>query len=476
MIKKIKRTVADLSVQTKASIAYMLASVLTKGINILMLPIYTRLLSTSEMGIFSNFTVWFAILYTIVSLSLTTASMTVAMVDYEGESEKYQSVCLTMSTVSSLIFCFVYIFTYTYINELTTLTVPLMMVQIMLFMFNPALDSWYIRQRFQYKYQSVVVVSALISIISVIISLIAVSVAKDKGVEDLGTVRVVAQNSIVIIVSIFFWFKIMFKGRVFWNQQMVVYALKLSIPLLVHTLAKNILDASDRIMITKLCGDSATGIYGTVYNVSLIATIIWSAINSAIVPDIFRNLKEGKVEIIAKLTERVLMIMGGATIVATFISPEILRILTTKEYYDAVCMMPAILIGVYFTAVYSLYGNILMYYKKSVAIMLCTCLTAVINVMLNYIFISLFGYMAAAYTTFISFVILAVLQERMQFKVTKREVIPIKSVVFISIGVCIICLTINVLYKKIMIRYFLLAIIFIICLFYRRKLKDVLKL
>lgn len=475
MIKKIKRRVAGLSVQTKASIAYMFASVLTKGINVLMLPIYTRLLSTSEMGIVNNFTVWYAILYVIVTLSLTTASMSIAMIDYKKEYEKYQSVCLTISTVTSGIFCIIYIFTYSYINKVTTLTVPLMVIQIMLFIFNPALDSWYARQRFEYKYQSVVAVSAMITVLSVIVSVIAVYRAKNNGVEDLGTVRVIAQNSIVIMFGIFFWFKIMLKGRVFWNQSMATYALKLSLPLIIHTLAKNILDASDRIMITKLCGASAAGIYGTVYNISLVATIIWTAINSAIVPDIFHNLKEGKTEVIAVLAKRILMIMAGATIIAILISPEILLILTTKEYYSAVYMMPAILLGVYFTAVYGLYGNILMYYKKSVSIMLATCFAAIINLTLNYIFISLFGYMAAAYTTFISFVLLAVMQGIMQFRVTKKEIIPTKSVVLISAGICILGLIINILYEKIIVRYLILAFIFVVCFFYWDKLKNILK-
>ena len=165
-----------------------------------------------------------------------------------------------------------------------------MFVQILLFFFNPALDRWYGRQRFEYKYKSVLAVSSIITISSVIVSIYAIYDAQLKGINQLGTIRVIYQNAIVIFFGIFFWFKIMLKGKIWWDKDMILYALKLSLPLIIHTLAKNILDVSDRLMITKLCGESEAGIYGTVYNISLMATIAWTAINSAMVPTIFSYL------------------------------------------------------------------------------------------------------------------------------------------------------------------------------------------
>ena len=194
MLDNIKNKLKGLSIQTKASIAYMFGSILTKGINILTLPIYTRLLTTSDMGVVNNFTSWYAIFYAIITLSLTTASLSVAMIDYKKESEKYQSVCLMLSTLSSIAFAFIYLLFYSYINVFTTLNVPLMVTQILLFIFNPALDSWYIKKRFEYKYKSVLLVSVSITLLSILISIIAVYKARVNNIVSLGIVRIIAQN------------------------------------------------------------------------------------------------------------------------------------------------------------------------------------------------------------------------------------------------------------------------------------------
>ena len=471
----IKNKVDNLSVQAKASFCYMLASVLTKGINILTLPVYTRLLSTTEMGIVTGFNAWYSILYPIVTLSLATASLSVAMIDYKSQREKYQSVCLAISSISSLLFLLGYSILARPINDLTGMSAPLFLTQILLFMFNPALDSWYIKQRFEYKYKSVLIMSASITLLSVLVSIGAIYTCRDKGVSSLGTVRIISQNGVIVVFAIVIWVYIFIKGQHAFDLSMAKYALKLSVPLIIHSLAKNILDASDRLMITSLCGESDAGIYGTVYNISLMATIIWSAINSAIVPEMFSSLEKKDYNRIRKTTVRVLLIMGSSIILSTIIAPELLQVLTTKEYYSSVNIMPAVMIGVYFTAVYGLYGNVLMFYKKSFLVMIATIGAALVNIVSNYIFIKQFGYQAAAYTTFISFILLAVLELIMKKRVVKEQIIPIRFLVFFSISLILVCLCMIMIYPYRWLRLGIVLVCFIAALINKERIISTIK-
>lgn len=472
VIRKIRYKINNLSVQTKASFVYMLASVLTKGINILTLPVFTRLLSTNDMGVVTGFNAWYSILYPIVTLSLATASLSVAMIDYKDQREKYQSVCLAISTISAFVFLGFYIFLAKTLNGITGMNTPLFLTQFLLFLFNPALDSWYIKQRFEYKYKSVLIVSASITILSVLVSIGAIIACQDKGLSSLGTVRIVSQNGVVVLFAIVFWIYIFARGKHFIDASITKYALKLSIPLIIHTLAKNILDASDRLMITRLCGESDAGIYGTVYNISLMATIIWSAINSAIVPEMFANLEKRDYSSIRKTTAQVLLIMGSATIMSTVVAPEILQILTTKDYYSAVNIMPAIMIGVFFTAVYGLHGNVLMFYKKSHLVMVATIGAALVNIVTNYIFIQMFGYQAAAYTTFSSFILLAILEMFMQQHVVNEKIVPTRFLIIISLAVVLICLLVVWIYPYRWIRFAIISIGVLFLIINRRKIVE----
>ena len=205
------------------------------------------------------------------------------------------------------------------------------------------------------------------------------------------------------------------------------------------------------------------------------ASIIWSAVNSAIVPDVFINLEKNNYTAIRKTTKSVLTLMAGATIISTIIAPELLSILTTKEYHSAVYIMPAIMIGVFFTAVYSLYGNVLIFYKKSTLVMLATVGAAIINIVLNYIFINIYGYKAAAYTTFASFIVLAFFQWLMQNKICKEQIVSLRFLFGISLSVTVVCLLMNLIYSLLFVRIMILAILALFVFIYRKEIIKLMK-
>lgn len=469
LIKRIK----SISIQKKATVSYLLASFFTQGINFITIPIYTRLLTTSDMGIVTTFTSWYAIIYAIGTLSLTAGSMSIAMVEFENNRNQYQSVCLMLSTISATIFLLFYILFDIKLSKISLFSMPIMLVLCLLLFFNPALDSWYLRERYEYKYKAVLCVSIAVSVLSAAVPISCISIARKYHKGNLADIRIIAQYSMVIIIGIFLYIYIMKKGKCIYDKRMIKFALSLSLPLIVHTLAKNILDTSDRLMIANMCGNSAAGIYGTVYSISMIALILWSAINNAVVPVVFEKLKEKEYKYVENLTIKILILFSMGSVLVTLIAPEILFILTTPEYYSAVHMIPAIATGIYFTAVYGIYGNMLLFAKKSLQIMFATSGAAIINIILNYFFIRQYGYMAAAYTTFISFAMLAFMQGKMQLRIYKEEVVSTKYVVGISVITMCSCLMCNFFYEYFGIRYIMIAIMIIILLFTKNYWKSI---
>lgn len=463
----------NMKIQQKASIAYLAASLLSKSVSFVTLPIFTKIMSTSEIGVSTTFSSWDTILYAVVTLSLCSSSVNVAMMEYKNDRDRYQSTCLTLSTLSALIFAIIYFFHYRIINQVTTLSSPLMITMILYLLFNPALDIWYARQRYEYKYKNVVAVSILSTFASAGISIIAVVSAKYQNIQELGTIRVLSQFSVLILIDIIIYLLLMHRGRTFYDKTMWKFALRLSLPMIIHTLAKSVLDMSDRLMITSMCGKSEAGIYGTVYNISTMSLIVWNAINRSLVPTIFEKLENKDYKSLNKLIDKVLMVYGVMAILMTLVAPEILMILTTSEYFDAVYMMPAISAGIYLTALYDIFVTMLMYKKKSSNVMTATLLAAITNIILNYFCIPKFGYMAAAYTTLFSFVLLSLLQGDMQQRIYKENVIDKKKVYLLTACIIIICMSCVLIYKTTIIRYAIILIILLV-IFYNRK--EIIKL
>lgn len=460
----------NLSLPAKASLSYTIANFISKGVGFITIPIFTRLLTTAEIGVSTTYSSWYSLLYPIFTLSLTSGSLNIAMMDYKDKRDKYESACLTLTSLTCIIAAVLFCIFHSPISRWFSLDETVCICLFVSSIFNPALDMWYARQRYEYKYKSSVIVSVLVTILTAVISIFAIKLFYGK-VSNLGNVRVIAQSIVLIAFSLVFFIYIMGKGKCFFDIEIWKYALPLSLPLIAHSLAKSILDLSDRLMISSICGKSEAGIYGTIYSLSMVSLIVWNAINTSLVPLSFEKLEKGEEKSLNKTIISIILFFAVAAVGVTLLAPEILKLLTTDEYYKAVSLVPAISAGVFFTALYNVYGNFLLYKKKTTYIMLGTVISAIFNIITNYIFIKLFGYIAAAYTTLASNILLAFLEAIICRCVYKKEIINDSLLFSCSLCVAIICLMCNLLYKFSLIRYCMVLLIIIISVVKRDRIR-----
>ena len=443
-----------------ASIIYVIVSLVNKGIGIITIPIFTRLLSASEMGVVSIWTSWLLMITPIATLSLMTGSFYIAMNQYPKERDKYQSSVLFLSTVSSIT-CFILYFIFKdLLNKLFTLDTGLMVFMFVYLVLSPSMDIWLLRKRYEYETKKMAIVSLISSLLSSIVALLLVIILKDKN-YNLGNVRVYGTYGILAIFSLFFYILIIKKGKVLFDKNYWRFGLSISIPLIFHSLAKNILDVSDKSMISFYCGKEAVGIYGTVYSISTLSLIVWTAINNAFVPYLFESLSSEKDDDIKNIGKASYIMIGIYAVVClglTMIAPEIVRLLTTDSYYEAIYIIPPVAAGIFLTCVYNLFANVILFHKKSTGVMVGTIIAAVTNVVLNAIFIPIFGYIAAAYTTLTAYVVLSIIQGIIMINVHKKPLYNMKIIFILSFFVIGICLSFTILYKKTIIRYIVIAV------------------
>ena len=279
-----------------------------------------------------------------------------------------------------------------------------------------------------------------------------------KELSDVANGRLYASNIVSYIIYGILWCIIIFRGKTFFNKKYWKFSLQLSIPLIGYALAAQVLSVSDRMMISKMVDNSAVGIYSTLYTVSSISLLVWSAINASFIPYLYQNIESDKNEI----KKYSLLLMGAYAIVAallTFFAPEIVRTLATEEYYEAIYIMPPIAGGVFLTCVSNMYSNIMIYYKKTQYIMYASIAAAATNVVLNYFCIAKFGYMAAAYTTLVAYIVLALGEAVCAHVVCKKErganyeVYNDKAVGLMAVMAILLCLSGLIWYQYAVLRY-----------------------
>ena len=449
-----------ISIEAKAALILTLATFLCKGINIITTPIFTRILSTYEMGIVTTYNAWYSIISVVATLSLDSGSFNIAMMEYKEDRYGYMSSALTLSSISSLIIVGVYALFHETWNSIMGLDSVLVVLMLISFIFLPAVNFYLLHQRYEYKYISTAIITLMSTGISTIFSAFCTYLAFSKDYNGLANVRLLSANSILILLGIVIYIFIMCKGRRLYSKKYWTFILSVNTPLLIHAAAKHILDISDRMMISNIAGKDAVGIYGVVYSVSALALIVWSAINASLIPYMFENLKKENEEKVAVTVERMLLVYAGACVFISLIAPEILMILATEEYFEGIYMMPPIAAGIFFTALYNIYSNLLLYYKKTKTIMIATIIAAVINLVLNYVFINKYGYMAACYTTIISYIILAFMQYMALNRVAcSRTILNDKRIWLIAVGTGLVCMVSNILYSHGVIRYGIIALL-----------------
>jgi O-antigen/teichoic acid export membrane protein len=92
-------------------------------------------------------------------------------------------------------------------------------------------------------------------------------------------------------------------------------------------------------------------------------------------------------------------------LILIILAPEVISIFATIEYREAIYVVPPVALSVFFIFLYSFFANFEFYYKKTFFIMVSSVIGAALNIVLNYIFIQQFGYIAAAYTTLFCYMI-----------------------------------------------------------------------
>ena len=481
MLKKLK-TVRNMSPVAKAALAYTFAGLATRGLSIITVPIFTRIMSTAEIGTVNVFNSWYAMLSAVSTLSLTSGGFMVGMKDYSDRRDQYTSSVLTITTLMAFIIAGVYFVAEDFWNRFFDLPTDLVVLMLIGLLVSPARDFWLSRQRYEVKYKGVVMVSLGTAVLGTVLSIIMLMAANKRGIPDVDRIRLYSNNLIVYGVALAFFVGIFIKGKTLFNKEFWAFSLKLSIPLIGNSVASQVLSVSDRTMINSLVGKSAVGIYSTLYNVSALSMIVWNAMNNSFVPYMFENMetKDGR----HNIRKNVNYILLGYAVVAlgmTLLAPEIVRILATEEYYEAIFLMPPIAAGIFLTSLGNLYSNILLYHKKTQYILIATIVAATLNVSLNALLIPIYGYQAAAYTTLTAYIVMAIIEALVANGVEKKltghrePLYNSKLLLLIAVAVVLCCLLINAIYGYAWIRWSMILIGLAIALINRKHMLKFVK-
>ncbi len=387
------------------SFVYGLGNMLSKLLGFFLLPIYTRYLTPADYGILALLTLTQSILVILANLGLSSALFREVIYKKTTEKKAESTALYTLFVVSLFMLAIGYILapilSRAIFND-AALT-PLLRLVFLSVVFNNILIVFNARLRIreQSLFYSIFSVSSFL--VGAGLNIYFVAIAR-RGVEGLILAQVIlaALQAFVCLLMLRDLIKPDF------SKPVLRSLLNFGLPLVPGAIAALMLVSADRYILNRYSTTTMVGLYSLGYSIGMVINLIVQAVQLAWPAQLFEiaKLPDAKQRFSMTLTYYCLA-LGFISLAVSVLAREILVIMTTPEFYSAYIILPLI------TLSYVFYGirfmtTIGMYIKNKVKYSSFVMIgAAIFNVLLSFILIPRFGMIGAAWATFISYFLLA---------------------------------------------------------------------
>ena len=423
----------------RAGIWYTIGNLIIKGLPFFTLPLFVRILSTADFGLYNTYISYENILSIVLGLGFS-GTVKTAKFDFEESFEKYLSSLYMFLILSTVIACPIIVIVFgLFSGELMT---PFIVGTLVVHSFSTAVFNINgVRFVILGRYKTNLAYTFLNTFLNIGISLILCLYVFNTD-RYIGRITGTAISFIVVMIIIIV--VQMRRAKLNLNKEYINYALKMGIPLVPHLVSVTLLSSCDKIMIQNMIGNAEAGIYSLSVNLVAVLSVFVTSIENAWAPWFYSSLKDKIYDGIKQRNDRLILIFAYLTCGFMLVGPELIRIFSTQDYTDSIFPLVPLAISVFLNFVYLIPVNLEYFNKKTYFISAATISCALVNLLLNYIFIKDFGYAYAAHATCISKCLLLVFHYVVSKRLDEHDLFSIiKSVALIGLTIAIGALTLK---------------------------------
>lgn len=457
----------------KSGLWYTIANISIRAVAIITSPIYTKMLTTGDYALANNYNSWIDI-FNILTCLCVVYSIGRAKLDFGEKFDEFMSALQGLSSSFGFVILIIAFLLREKLSAFLGYEVPLVIALFAYLCVSPSVEYMMQKCRYFYRYKENILISLITCISQVALSIILMLCFNDA--RYIGKILGVIIPT--FLMGIVFYIQFLRRGKVFYNKEYWLYALKIGLPMIPHALALVVLAQTDRLMIKQYIGNSESGLYTFGYTYATLLMIFTNAIGQAWLPWFNDQLFEGSEksrDSIRNIQKKLVMLGCVLSFVFIVFAPEALMILSpaSPDYWQAKYIVPPVVLGTLAQYFYTNYVNVEIFYKRTPIIAIGSVSAAIVNFILNMIAIPRFGYEAAAYTTLISYIFLMILHYVCVRFVLKERVYD-SAYMFISLAVMVsLGLSFMLLYdfdaKMIALRYILAVVIIGIFAIFKRR-------
>ncbi len=457
----------------RASLWFAVCSIVQKGISVITMPVFTRLMTEEQYGNYSVFLTWYNILLILVTLNVHTELFNKGLIEHSEDMDGYSANQAGLLIALTAFWIAVYLPFRSFFNKLLGLTTVLVLFMIFEILGTAIIGLWSARKRFEFDYIKIVKLTLSMAVLNPVAGIAAVLMTEHKA-----EARVISNAVIPIIFAAVLLVIFARHGKLFGNIKLWKPVVIASLPLIPHYLSLVLLNQSDKLMIKHFCGAEDAAIYSVAHSAGLLMTIINNSINGSFVPWSYDKLKNHNGRGIKKVSSSLLMIVVFVNVLLIWVAPEAVKLLAAPQYSEAVWCLVPIAMSVYFFFAYTMFVDFEIYYGANNYIAAASITAAALNILLNYIFIPKFGYIAAGYTTLFSY-FATMLMHMLFFKIVLKkqqkrfDMFDLRVLFALAIVLAVLSAAAMLLYRYFVIRWLIIAAAFVIVVIKRKAILAV---
>jgi O-antigen/teichoic acid export membrane protein len=188
-------------------------------------------------------------------------------------------------------------------------------------------------------------------------------------------------------------------------------ALAYGSPLILHQLSAWALSVSDRLLLERQVTLEQLGIYALGYRLAMILDLIFYSFNLAWAPFYFQTAStdENAPAFFSRLATYYALVVYCFGLALAVLADPLIRIMANPAFHPAAQVVPVVVLAYVAHGFYYFVVNQLFFARQTGSLALYTTLAAAVNIILNIVTIPRYGIQAAAWNTFIGYLVLTIL-------------------------------------------------------------------
>ena len=429
MLNRIKSTIRD-------TFIYSLSNIAPKIIGVVLLPLYTKKLLLNEFG---NWDLIDNIIQILVGIIILGQASSIIFLNNSKEYKDQKGTTLFTLTLFVFFLCLILVIgteilaeKYSSFFEHAQIKAEFLRLTSYIVFFK-VLNSLFlakVRAEEESVYYSVVSVAGTLLLMILTIYYVAYY---NSGISGILTAAMIVEiiTTIVLLVKIIPQIKIRF------SKSILTVALKFGIPLVFSAIGFLLLNQSDRFIIKFMLGSKYVALYGLGYRIAgVLNMFLVLPFSLGLLPVAYKYYgQKDDVRFFSKLMTYSTFVFVWGFVFLSLFSQEIVKVFAKKEDFGSVYLLiPIILLSYVFSGMRLTASLGMMLTKNTKHIAWITIAASALNIGLNFIFIPIYGIMAAAVNTLAAFIIFYMITQKLSYKYFKINYENSKLILMILTG------------------------------------------